>query len=160
MRSTDYLGLLSDLKAEYRHFEANRDRVHMAQGRLELTPDDLLLWYSYAYLVHNLYNGFEAYFYRISQFYENGLPKENWHKVLLDRMTDSMEGYRPAVLLADDLAPFQELRAFRHLVRHLYDRDIDPTRIRFVQGHVDLCLTRFPSIHEEFCGAVKRMASS
>jgi hypothetical protein len=160
MKESDYLGLLSDLVSEFRHFEANRDRVQQAQLRVGQEPSDLLLWYSYAYLVHNLYNGLEAYFHRISQFYENGLPKETWHKVLLDRMTTQIEGYRPAVMLLSDLTPFQELRAFRHLVRHLYDRDLDPARIRFIEPHLNAVVERFPAIHERFSESVKRMASA
>ena len=160
MKATDYLGLLSDLENEYGFILANKARIDSAWGRLGQTPEDLLLWYSYAYLVHNLYNGFEAYFHRISQFYENGLPPDNWPKVLVDRMSSSIEGYRPAVLASEDRASFQELRAFRHLVRHLYDRDIDPVRIRLVHTHVEDSLRRFPGIHRNFTDVVKRMAAS
>ena len=157
MKKSDYLGLIGDLSVEYEYFEAAADRVKTARARIMQSPHDSLLWYSLAYLIHNLYNSFEAYFLRISKFFENNLPRDEWHKTLIDRMSVAVEEYRPAVLESSDRAVFHELRAFRHVVRHLYDRELDPKRMETADESAGTAVKRFPEIHHRFSKTLRTM---
>ena len=155
MRKSDYLGLIGDLSVEYEYFEAAALRVKAAGARIAQSSSDTLSWYSQAYLIHNLYNSFEAYFLRVSKFFENNLPRDEWHKTLLDRMSVAIEEYRPAVLDAADRSVFHELGAFRHVVRHLYDREIDPKRMETAAESAPAAIKRFPEIHHRFSAALR-----
>ncbi|MEI6385560.1 MAG: hypothetical protein WCQ50_02925 [Spirochaetota bacterium] len=158
MEPSGYLSLLSDLEGEFSFFQKNRDRVIKAKERVDLDRGDVLLSSGFAFLLHNLYTGYEAYFLRISKFFENGLPADEWHKFLVDRMSWKVEELRPAFLLEEDRIAFHELRAFRHLFRHLYDRDLDPERVFQVFPYAAYTIRVFPERHAAFCGAIRTMA--
>ncbi|MFZ4615609.1 MAG: hypothetical protein ACOYM2_05320 [Rectinemataceae bacterium] len=85
------------------------------------------------------------------------MPADEWHKFLVDRMSWKVEELRPAFLLEEDRIAFQELRAFLHLFRHLYDRDLDPERVFQVFPHAAYAITFFPERHAAFCGAIRTM---
>ena len=158
MDKKGYLTLLSDLEGEFTFFSKTSDRVTKAKVRVDLNKEDLLVWSGFAYLMHNLYTGYEAYFLRISKFFENGLPSDEWHKILVDRMTWQVEELRPSFLKEADRVPFQELRSFRHLIRHIYDRDLDPERIARVYPYAEYTISVFPERHQAFCDNLRRMA--
>ena len=88
---------------------------------------------------------------------ENGLPADEWHKMLVDRMSWQVENLRPPVLLEEDRIPFQELRSFRHLVRNLYDRDLDPDRVARVFPFAEYTISIFPVRQRVFLSALRRM---
>jgi hypothetical protein len=160
MAKRDFPALIADLDAEFRLIEKARERLGKAKQRADLEPKDALLWMGFAFLLHNLYTGYEAYFLRIAKFFENGLPKDDWHKILIDRMCVDVEDLRPRFLLEEDRSAFQELRSFRHLVRHLYDREILPERVSEVYGHADYTLRIFPERHATFRETLRKMARS
>jgi hypothetical protein len=158
MDKRNYLTLLSDLEGEFMFFSKTSARVLTAKARVDLDKNDQLLWSGFAYLMHNLYTGYEAYFLRISKFFENGLPADEWHKILVDRMTWQIEELRPAFLKEEDRIHFQELRSFRHLVRHIYDRELDPERVARVFPFAEYTISAFPERHKAFCDTLRRMA--
>jgi hypothetical protein len=154
----NYLSLLADLGGEFSFFLKTRERVLKAHERFEVARDDALLCAGFAYLMHNLYTGYEAYFLRISKFFENSLPGEEWHRILVDRMSWQIESLRPALLGEEDRRAFHELRSFRHLFRHLYDRDLDPERVGGVFPWAARTMEIFPKRHADFCDALRIMA--
>ena len=41
---------------------------------------------AFGYTIHNLYNAFESYFFRIAKFFENEIYQHEWHSSLVERM--------------------------------------------------------------------------
>jgi hypothetical protein len=80
----------------------------------------------------NYYTCAETLFFRISQHFENNLPKEKWHSALLDAMRLEIPGIRPRVLSDSTLRDLDEFRRFRHFTRYYYDVDYDWRRLSFL----------------------------
>jgi hypothetical protein len=54
---------------------------------------------SVAYQLHNLYGAVEDFFKVIATYFENNISDSaQWHSHLLQRMTQAVEGVRPAVI--------------------------------------------------------------
>jgi len=85
---------------------------------------------SAAYYLHNIYNAFGNSFDQISRTFENHVKDlSRWQQELLAKMFLDISPLRPAVLPAA-LKPFlDELRGFRHVVRHSYDYGLDPCTV-------------------------------
>jgi hypothetical protein len=59
----------------------------------------------------------------------------DWHKRLLDRMSQDREG-RPHVLTPTTASSLREFLGFRHIVRNLYGFELDPERVAaLVRGY-------------------------
>lgn len=60
------------------------------------------------------------------QHFENNVSDTTrWHSLLLLRMTQVVEGVRPAVISMESYALLNAVRAFRHFFRHAYGVPID-----------------------------------
>lgn len=80
----------------------------------------------------NYYTCAETIFFRISQHFENNLPKEKWHSALLEAMRLEIQGIRPRVLSDSTLRDLDEFRRFRHFTRYYFDVDYDWRRLTFL----------------------------
>jgi hypothetical protein len=80
----------------------------------------------------NYYTCAETIFFRISQHFENNLPKEKWHSALLDAMRLEIPGIRPRVLSDSTLRDLDEFRRFRYFTRYYFDIDYDWRRLSFL----------------------------
>jgi len=81
---------------------------------------------SVAYQLHNLYGAVEDLFNVIATYFENNISDSaQWHSRLLQRMTQAVEGVRPAVISQDSYLGLNSLHAFRHFFRHAYGVAID-----------------------------------
>jgi hypothetical protein len=61
-----------------------------------------------------------------------GLPARSgaeWHRALLADAAMNVSGLRPALFPADAERDWDELRRFRHFLRHAYPVDLDPERL-------------------------------
>jgi len=83
-------------------------------------------------LLENYYTCAETIFLRISQFFENHLPKDRWHTDLLEKMTIHIEATRPRVLTEDSAVLLTELLRFRHFKRYYFQLDLDRDKIRYL----------------------------
>ena len=83
-------------------------------------------------LLSNYYTCAETIFLRISRFFENNLPSEKWHQVLLERMTLEIEDFRPQVISEDVYRGLRELLKFRHFSRYYFDLEYDWDRLQFL----------------------------
>jgi AraC-like DNA-binding protein len=76
---------------------------------------------SVAYQLHNLYGAVEDLFKVIATYFENNISDSaQWHSRLLQRMTQAVEGVRPAVIRQDSYLQLNSLRGFRQFFRHTY----------------------------------------
>jgi hypothetical protein len=75
--------------------------------------------------IHNIYNGIEDVMLNLANDIDGYVPTgEPAHQDLLDQMSATMEGKRPALL-----GMLVELKGFRHVVRHRYGFDLDQSRV-------------------------------
>lgn len=109
--------------------ETNRKSIE----RIEAGATDELDFAALGYTLHNLYNLMENSFFRIAKHFENDIGSEGWHKELLHRMTLSIEGVRPRVIDGKTAEQLDELRAFRHVFRNMYRKNLDSERLLLLQ---------------------------
>lgn len=80
-------------------------------------------------LLENYYTCIETVFVRISQFFENNLPPDRWHRELLERMTLDVSGTRPRVISDKTFNDLLELMRFRHFKRYYFGTAYDWERL-------------------------------
>jgi hypothetical protein len=83
--------------------------------------------------VHNVYNGIEQIFEDVAKELDGGKPKgDTTHADLLQLMAVETP-YRPAMIEMTDLdgpGSFDDLRRFRHVVRHSYGMELREAEVR------------------------------
>ena len=85
---------------------------------------------SVALNLHAFYSGLERLFELIARHVDRYLPSgETWHYNLLQQVTRERAPVRPAVISPENASTLDELRRFRHLVRHVYTFKLVPERI-------------------------------
>ena len=95
-----------------------------------LISGDELYLDSVALSLHGFYNGVEGLLENIATSLDQQLPGgEGWHKELLNQMASEVPNIRPAVISTSTLVVLNEFLRFRHLVRNIYNFEIDPVRL-------------------------------
>lgn len=121
------------LEADLRAQQATIERVFgllelRASGLTVESPPEMLE--SVAYQVHNLYGAIEDLLKIIATYFENHISDSaQWYSRLLQRMTQNVEGVRPAVISQESYLTLNALRAFRHFFRHAYGIPIEPVQL-------------------------------
>jgi hypothetical protein len=130
----------SDIELELSRLAHLQQTIQVAQEEVQRDPLHADLFYeSLALKLHNFYTGCERIFRLVATEMNGGLPAgADWHKRLLDRMSDERQG-RPAVLSASTASALQEFLGFRHVVRSVYGYELDPERIAQL-------LSRYPQV--------------
>jgi hypothetical protein len=124
---------LRRLRAEIR---ADRATLRVRSGDIRrfaqaddgiLTPERTA---ALALALDRTYTILEAILERTARTLEGGLPAgEDWHLRLLVTAHLDIEGVRPRILDEVGLAAANELRGFRHFLRHAYAAELDPVRV-------------------------------
>jgi len=118
----------AEIKAQFRLMERVSDKL---DSRLEDGWDTPGQLDSIAYQIHNLYSSVEDLLKLIASAFENNIGSDGgWHRALLLRMSQPMEGIRPAFLSEESFDLMDRLRTFRHMFRHAYGADIDKDQLR------------------------------
>lgn len=95
------------------------------------SSDDLVRMESIAYQIHNLYNAAEDLLKLIAAHFENQIvDTARWHSALLQRMTQGVDGIRPALLSQETYLTLNALRGFRHFFRHAYGVPIEYPQLK------------------------------
>ena len=128
--------LLAELRRDREAMTRHRDRT---AELLAEAPFDATQWRPLTLLASTIdawYSAFEAIAERVSRAFE-GLPERgaDWHRRLLEASTLDIEGVRPPLVPLTRLLPLRELLGLRHVHRHAYHIDLDPTRLVEL-GHV------------------------
>ncbi|MGD1864043.1 MAG: hypothetical protein ACFB0D_05770 [Phormidesmis sp.] len=120
--------LTAEIRAQFRLME----RVNIKLGaRVEDGLDTPAQLESVAYQIHNLYCAVEDLLKLVASAFENNIGSSGgWHQVLLLRMSQPVEGIRPAFLSEPTLDVMNRLRNFRHMFRHAYGTDIELDQLR------------------------------
>lgn len=86
-----------------------------------------------AHHLSRMFNIFEQMALRTAKAFENNIDDEQgWHGALLKRLALTIPGVRPALIPSDLRLPLNELKAFRHVVVHAYDLQLDPEKLALV----------------------------
>lgn len=81
--------------------------------------------------VSNYYSAVEDLWRVAANAFENNIADlSRWHKELIDRMTMTIEGVRPALLSDATAQLLHRLRSFRHFFRHAYRVELDEGEVR------------------------------
>jgi hypothetical protein len=73
----------------------------------------------------DIYQGAENAFQRIARTTKEGIPSGGeWHRLLLDQMTQGVPEVRPPVIGNPTRQALEDFRKFRHRVRHTYGFDL------------------------------------
>jgi uncharacterized protein YutE (UPF0331/DUF86 family) len=108
---TDIQAQLDKIEQVYTQLEDRAAHIDKGEGYVE----------SAAYQLHNLYGAVEDLFKIVAAAFENNIADPaQWHTKLLQRMTLTIKGVRPALISKESAELLNELRAFRHLFRHAY----------------------------------------
>jgi len=82
-----------------------------------------------ASIIESYYTCAETIFVRISQFFENNLAENRWHKDLLQKMTLQVKDLRPRVISDQTYNDLEELLKFRHFKRYYFNLSYDWERL-------------------------------
>lgn len=111
-----------DLASSLRHF-AQAVRI-FRDCRFDGDPsEDYILVSAFMHAMQSGYSSFEASLKRIFSILDEPLPVgSDWHGVLLRRARRPLETSRPEILSGALYEAADELRRFRHVAMHLYER--------------------------------------
>lgn len=130
-----HLDLLSSTAGEIR-IALNDDLIKLGK-----TPRSAVM---VAGLIENYYTCAETIFVRISQYFENHLSPDRWHRELLERMRLEIPALRPCVLSDSTFEDLVELMRFRHFKRYYFGTAYDWERIEALLKRVERLSVRLP----------------
>jgi hypothetical protein len=129
--------------------EASR-KAHDRYGR-----QDEVGYEACAHQLARMFNVIEQMALRVVKVFENNIDDEQgWHSALLKRLALRIEGVRPALFPTELKLPLAELKAFRHVVVHAYDLELDPAKLQLVLGYAATVAERLPRLAEQFVADV------
>ena len=153
------LTLIEELKGDMGEIQRLQSHNTRAWERIETGARDILDYGALAYTIHTIYGVMENYFLRISKFFENSLPRDSWHKNLVERMAINVPGVRPAFFQDGRITRIVlELLRFRHKFRNLYGEDLNPDRMNDIQQKLVEIMDIFPILHQDYCEKLKETA--
>lgn len=137
-------GLTAEIKGQWRLIEKVSERL---QARVEEGLDTPAQLDSVAYQIHNLYCAIEDLLKLVASAFENQVGSSGeWHRILLLRLSQPVDGIRPAFLSEESFDLLNQLRSFRHMFRHAYGTDIQP---RQLEPNIDIALQAFKLISQD-----------
>ncbi len=140
---------LADRTAEVRRFSApNRQPPPERPGALALALD-------------RVYTALESILERVARTVEGGAPAgDDWHRALLQNAGLEIEQVRPPILRPASLAAADELRRFRHFLRHAYAASLDPERVARVAASWTSAFASVDADLDGFRDFLRRLAES
>jgi hypothetical protein len=157
MKSERLRTLKAELDADMKIFEGLEGKYRKAKAKLKRIEPDELDYAGLAYTIVNIYNLMENYFLCVAKVFENTIERDRWHKDLVKRMSLEIEGVRPAVLDAGDVPLIDDLRAFRHVFRNIYQGELDTGKLNLVDSRMSDALRAFKSAHRKFSATLDRL---
>ena len=129
MKDEELKELTSRIRQELQELGRVLARMNEGWERARNSGDDYYLD-GVALNLHGFYSGLERIFTHIAETIDGELPLgENWHQLLLQRMTQEIPGIRPAVISLETGNRLNEFRGFRHIVRNVYTYKFDPDKV-------------------------------
>lgn len=149
--------LVGELERDMRTLRALVAENGRAEARIQSGAKDSLDYAALAYTIHNIYCLLENYFLRVAKAFENHVDQDSWHRDLVRRMAIEVEGVRPALLDDATAVRIDELRAFRHIFRSVYQTELKAGKVMEVQAGLPSTLDAFQQSHEQFVARLRAM---
>lgn len=159
MKSEKIRTLKAELLADRELLDELEGKYRLIHAKLAAITPDEFDYVGLAYTIVNLYNLMENYFLRIAKCFENNIDKLNWHKDLIRRMALEIDGVRPALLNMKDVPLIDELRAFRHVFRHIYQSELDVEKLMIVDSRTPKAVSALKAAHERFVENLDQIVS-
>lgn len=137
-------GLTAEINGQWRLIERVGARLQARVDKELNTPEQLD---SVAYQIHNLYCSIEDLLKLIASAFENQVGTTGeWHRILLLRLSQPVDGIRPAFLSEESFDLLNQLRSFRHMFRHAYGTEIELSQL---QPNIDIALRAVNAISRD-----------
>jgi len=115
----------------------------------------------WALLAHDFYTGVESIFERIAMEIDSCYPNgPDSHQRLIRNMTLEVKGVRPSVISKELAGELDELRKFRHFIRHAYGASLEWQRIREHLVRIQSLYPIFQRQIQEFLTFLERLSNS
>jgi hypothetical protein len=160
------LQLVNELAQELTKLQELVTAIHDAESRVEsheLTDYDLRARGS---ILHDLYQGMESICLRIFKAIdekekpaESKLDQSRWHQELIERMSNSLPGVRPAVLTTQTAERMKAFRGFRHVFHHTYGTEMNWKQMQPLWHDAINMLNVFTADIENFIAALRMKAN-
>jgi hypothetical protein len=149
----DELGL-NTLRAELKEdCRVIQQAAQLARTRFGAGHDEQLE--ACAYQLARLYNVVEQMAVRVARAFENNIDDDQgWHMELLRRLSIEITGIRPVFFPPALTVDLQELKAFRHVVRHAYELVLQSRKLLPLLDSAQRVAQAMPVVCQEFCCAV------
>lgn len=133
--------LLAEARADR---AALAERTHEVQAHARAPATDPARHAALALALDRSYTALEAILERIVVAFEGGIDAgPDWHRTLLRLAGLEIDKVRPAILGQRSLEAADQLRRFRHFLRHAYPVRLDPAKIEPV---AEMWLAAFPDV--------------
>ncbi|MDP3177731.1 MAG: hypothetical protein Q8M76_07495 [Spirochaetaceae bacterium] len=143
--------LKAEVAQDYDFIVLNGEKNKVMTARAAIAEEkDEYIYAALGYTLHNLYNAFEGYFFRIAKFFENDIADPIWHRGLLERMTLNIEGVRPALVDIAMSQRIEELLKFRRVFRNIYKSPLVPAKVEFANKAAQNLAADFSEFHLRF----------
>jgi hypothetical protein len=152
--------LLGELELDASRLDALEAKYHLVKKKLARIEPDEFDYIALAHMIGNLYSCMENYFTRIAKHFENRIDPTTWHRDLLNRMMIRVPDIRPAVLTDQQAREIDQLRSFRHVLRHIYLDDIDTRRLLLVDSRVPAAIGAFRAADQTFRDTLDQLIRS
>lgn len=155
-----FLGLISELENDIEILDELMSKYSLINNKIKQIEPDEFDWAALGYTIHNIYNMLENYFLRISKFFENNLEETFWHKDLVNKMTIEIVGVRPKLFDRNLAFKINELRAFRHIFRYIYQSELDIDKLQDLNIKIPTIINEFKPCHKLFIKNLKEIVDS
>jgi len=152
--------LRGEMLDDVRLLDAAEGKWRLMKEKMARIEPDEFDYVALGYTLANLYGVMEGYFLRVAKAFENRIDPSKWHRDLLDRMMIDVSGLRPAVLLPDEKTAIDELRAFRHVFRHIYQGQLDVEKLGLVDRRAPAAIAAFRNAHRRFLPVIEDMIAA
>jgi len=157
MKNEKLKTLKAELLADMQVLEVLEGKYRLIHAKLSSIEPDEFDYVGLAYTIVNLYSLMENYCLRIAKCFENNLDAASWHRILIKRMALEIDGIRPALFRSHDVPLIDELRAFRHVFRHIYQSELDTDKLKLVDSRTPKAVDVFKSAHIRFLGKLEQL---
>ena len=145
--------LIGELEADVAELERLGDLNFRAWTQTQLAILGMVApvgWGEVASTLVSLYAVLEAYFLRVIRFFENDLPEERWHRVLVEKMALNL-ATRPALLTNEVMVNtvLTWVKFYRHGLK-FPEEVADAERTAAMQRRASPFLELFPITHKAF----------
>lgn len=155
-----FLRLISELENDIEILSELMKKFKKINAKIKSIKPDEFDWTSLGFVIHNVYTLLENYFLRVSKYFENDLDSASRHKDLVNRMSLEIEDVRPRLFDRNLAEKINELRAFRHIFRFIYQSDLDIEKLKTLNIKLPEIIKRFNNCHGHFIQQLRKILGS